>query len=553
VRRSRFAEAGVAAALSLALAQAHAAPIAGAPAVAWLRDARIEAHGVTAAEPLPLGSLWKLFVFSYLASTHATEPAYACTPDRAHDAEERYCCHGEERIDRATALARSCAPYFAFDRLGITATRWSAHWKPLGAPAWLLDAKHVGPDTRVPLEELLRSLALIDASARGEARAALLATSLEGYGREAWTQLGTGVRYKTYSWHLDDGRNYGGAAGWLADGTPFWAGAEGSSRSVLAQWGAQVAAALPAPRTRGLSEDTCVDVDFFARYPLRAVWRVEAQATNARAPFGELRGRYRVEFANGQWLAIESRGELTLVERDGAPAIVGRVGLNEYVARVVDREGAGRPAAAARALAIAARSYLVQNAAFEAGCWHIADASRTQRVLAHPPSDAALDAAWFGDGLVLEGAPVQYHRDAAAPGRLAWRDAVARANEGWSFERILEQAYPHATLAALSGEQECRRLDEAERWLTRAASAWQRVLAREPGFEALESAPRVCALAEGRPYSDSQRLRIYVRDWRSLDERVTLAHEYLHLVLRFHPDGADEAHVERLARRLVGS
>jgi uncharacterized protein YfaQ (DUF2300 family) len=291
-------------------------------------------------------------------------------------------------------------------------------------------------------------------------------------------------------------------------------------------------------------------VDFFARYPIRTV----RQATQPdRATAGELRGRYRVEFANGQWLAIQSRGELSLEEPDGVPTVSGRFTINDYVARVVDREGGGKPPAAARALAIAARTYLIQNARFEAGCWRIADSSRTQRVSPNPPSDAAVDAAWFSDDLTLKGVTVQYHGDAPGTNRLAWKDAVARAHEGWSFERILVRAYPQASFATLSGREDCARLDAAERWLASASAGWKGSLRREPGFEAPGETPRVCALQDGHPYSDQQRLRIYVRGWRSLDERVTLAHEYLHLAFRFHPNGADEGYIERLARRVAGS
>ncbi|MDR0441750.1 MAG: DUF2300 domain-containing protein, partial [Candidatus Accumulibacter sp.] len=40
-------------------------------------------------------------------------------------------------------------------------------------------------------------------------------------------------------------------------------------------------------------------------------------------------------------------------------------------------------------------------------------------------------------------------------------------------------------------------------------------------------------------------------DLRTPEDRVTLAHEYLHLGLRRHPSGHDEALVERWARRLI--
>ena len=113
---------------------------------------------------------------------------------------------------------------------------------------------------------------------------------------------------------------------------------------------------------------------------------------------------------------------------------------------------------------------------------------------------------------------------------------------------VISQTYLSATL---SGREECARLDAAETWLASNASKWQRRLAHEPGYEPPDAPPKVCALGEGHPYSDQQRLRIYVRGWHSADERVTLAHEYLHLAFRFHPSGADEEYIERLARKLI--
>lgn len=95
-------------------------------------------------------------------------------------------------------------------------------------------------------------------------------------------------------------------------------------------------------------------------------------------------------------------------------------------------------------------------------------------------------------------------------------------------------------------------MEAAETWLMIAAMKWHRRLRGESGFEPPGSGVRVCALSEGNPYADQQRLRIYARGWRSLEERITLAHEYLHLAFRHHPRGADEHFVERLARELIG-
>ncbi|MDD2775035.1 MAG: DUF2300 domain-containing protein [Gallionella sp.] len=515
--------------------------------VAWLRDGRVEMRALSgnAALPshVPLGSLWKLFVYAYLADTHAHEPDYL-VPAVLSEA-DRYCGEPNESISRDIALARSCAPYFLPARLSITPDAWQRYWQTRTAAAWLQNINQLQPDTRVPLASLLQALADISPLAQAEARQALLATSVQGYGREAWTRLGTGIRYKTYSWHDVAGNNIGGGAGWLVDGTPFWFGAAGASRSALTTWATTLAATLPSPRWQNTHETRCVDVDFFARYPLQSVWR-----GTAPAPAGHLRGAYRLQFANGNHLNIVAQGEMRL-SSDQPPVITGRFGLNDYLARVIDREGNAQPAQAARALAIAARSYVLQNAAFTGGCWHIADASQTQRVSPNPPTDGALAAAWFTDELVLQGVAVRYHQTLAGENQLSWQAAVSQAGEGWDFERMLSHSYPQATLTTLNAQTECHRLIAAETWLTNAAAKWSPKLQREAGFEPLDTPPKICALNNGNPYSDQQRLRIYIRGWRSLNERITLAHEYLHLALRYHPNGADENYIERLARRLV--
>lgn len=549
----------------------HPAYAADEATVAWLRDGQVSVRSLTAngsvaagreaaTQKVPLGSLWKLFVFAYLAERQIEEPAYVCADKRATpSSEEHYCCEPGESVSRGPALARSCAPYYAPTRLHISAADWRNHWKARldknASTSWLLALERLTPDTELPLESLLQTLALITPQARAEARRALLETGVEGYGRGAWIQLGSGVRYKTFTWHREKGIAFGGAAGWLADGTPFWFGARGSSRSALTTWAAPLAAALPAlrwPNQEAVddAEKSCVDVDFFARYGLRAVWH-KNEAVQAKA--GTLNGSYRLEFRNGNWLTITSRGQLSL-SVDPAPSISGRFTLNDYIARVIDREGNAAHVQSARALAIAARSYLLQNARFENGCWHIEDSSRTQRVSPNPPSEAARAAAWFTDEIVLKGVPVQYHRDRAGVNQLAWHDAVTQEKAKRDFEQILSAAYPKASLGALNGREECVRMEAAEAWLGQAAPNWQKYLRAEPGYETLGQPVKVCTLTDSaHPFSDQLRLRIYARGWRSLDERTTLAHEYLHLAFRFHPNGSDEAYIERLARRLMGS
>lgn len=550
----------------------HATTInADEASVAWLRDGKVEVHAL--ADPqrsvddrqVPLGSLWKLFVYAYLAEQKVEEPAFTCGQKTTSNSEERYCCDPGETVGRDSALARSCAPYFAANRLGLTEAGWQGFWQNKTVAPWILQFQRLQPETKVKVSELLQALANVPPSARAAARQALLETSMEGYGREAWTQLGTGTRYKTYSWHvanhLGNQIAYGGAAGWLADGTPFWFGARGASHTALSRWSSQLAQVLPPPRWNNFSNNSnlgdnlsCVDVDFFARYPIREVL-VDGKSDLA-AKAGKLQGRFRIQFENENWLTIHSNGDLELVRQLGrngpqAPIIRARLSINDYVARVVDREGSGDQPAAARALAIAARSYLIQNAQFERGCWRIADSSQRQRVSPNPPSPTALNAAWFTDEIILQGVNVHYHQELSGEDRLAWNAALTMAKNGKNFEEILRAAYPKASMTSLAGRADCTPLDDAQKWLSQASNQWQRQLRREPGFESLDTAPRVCSLRQGNPYSDQRRMRIYVRGWRSLNDRITLAHEYLHLALRFHPNGANEDYVEKLARKLI--
>ncbi|PXX39805.1 DUF2300 domain-containing protein [Undibacterium pigrum] len=553
---------------------AHAADAAGTTTVAWLRDGQVEMRSLNsqdnkiAEQKIPMGSLWKLFVYAYLQDNHVQEAAYTCTAkkdlrknvrEEQEKNEDLYCCEPGEQVERDSALARSCAPYFSPARLSINDKAWKSYWQTRSDANWLQRTAQLQPDTQISIKELLETLNKFSPQARSTARTALLETAVQGYGREAWTQLGTGIRYKTYSWHLPDNSAFGGAAGWLADGTPFWFGARGSSRSTLTTWASALATTLPTPRWSGIDnagnagdEAHCVDVDFFARYPLREVLSVSATSVPARA--GTLSGKYRLQFANGNSLDINSNGSLTLQRSAGmAPQITGRVSINDYVARVIDREGDASNIQVARSLAIAARSYLIQNATLDHGCWRIADSTTRQRVSANAPTDAALAAAWFTDDLILQGANVRYHNDSAGTNRMSLKEATKQAGQGWNFERILATSYPQTNVASFNGKSDCKPLAAAQTWLTTtsASSKWQSILRREPGFEHPDTPPVICLLASGNPYSDQKRMRIYARGWRSLDERITLAHEYLHLALRFHPNGANEDYVEKLARRLI--
>jgi uncharacterized protein YfaQ (DUF2300 family) len=529
--------------------------------VAWWRGDQIEVRqlrqGGAAPPPfdgtrqVPLASLWKLFVYVYATDNKVAMPDYRCG---GRDPEEVYCCDAGQSIGHDAALAQSCGLFFSPKRLMIAPASWRQYWTgrlgsaPAGDFAWLADPAQLAPARMVRLDSLLRALDSIPAASRVDAEAALLRVVLDGRGAGTARWFGSQLRVKTYSWHEQRraDERIGGAAGWLADGTPIWFGGAGGSSNVFEQWAPRLAASLP--KVGAADDGGCVVVDYFKRYPIRAV-----RGERGVAVPGPLNGRYHVQFENGQNLALRSTGELMLVqEKGGRPQLRSRFGVNEYVARVLDREAnAGEPEAA-KALAIAARTYLQQNAVSVAGCQQIADSSATQRVSPSPATSAALAIARWTDQLIIDGVTVRYHSNQPSEGTMAWSEAVRQAKQGKHYDELLAAAYPGGALSTVGNTgARCRRLAQNEDWLARSVPRWQRVLLREAGYEAPPQAPLVCALSSGAPYSEQSRNRIFMRPLATREDRITLTHEYLHLGLRRHPRGQDEEYVERLARRLV--
>lgn len=493
----------------------------------------------------PLGSVWKLFVYSYLVSRRISTPDYTC---HGNDPEEVYCCTAGNSINRERALIQSCGRYFEPARLGLDRADWRRFWQQAGSPTWLRELRAMQPTHRVPVADLLTALRSVPAEGRETAAQTLVSVLTIGRGEGTVSDFGGLLRAKT--WTMPDpqrpGASIGGAAGWLADGTPVWLGGAGSSNQVLA---------AAAPRLTPLIEqtpvpddDACVAVDFFARYPIREV----RDASGKPVAAGRLEGRYAVRFVNGNTLPIESKGELTLARQNNMPVITGRLGMNDYVARVVEREGELAEPQAARALAVAARSYLVQHASRDKGCYRIADSSRTQRVLPRPPLAAARNAAEFTDTLVLTGQSVQYHGTISARGQMSWTAARAAAQRGQGFDAILAQWWPQATLTSFQSPVagDCSPVAGAQQWLQARAPGWSARLNAEPGYET-PPLPAVCVVQEGRPYADARRNRLYVHRFATEEDRIALTHEYLHLAFARHPRGQDEQFVEAMARRLI--
>lgn len=112
----------------------------------------------------------------------------------------------------------------------------------------------------------------------------------------------------------------------------------------------------------------CVEVELFARYPLKKV--TEEKSTTAVKP-GVLNGRYRVTFANGNHMTFVSHGETTLLTVKGKLKLQSHLDREEYVARVLDREAKSTPPEAAKAMTVAIRTYLQQNADRDGDCLSI--------------------------------------------------------------------------------------------------------------------------------------------------------------------------------------
>jgi len=496
-----------------------------------------------AREPLPptldtpLGSLWKLFVYAWLVDTGAREPAYEC---RGQSKEEVYCCSAGGKIERDQALVKSCGLYFEPARLGIAAADWRTYWQSRQAPSWLLDLPAVQPATRVSVADLLKVLSVLPA--QEQMRRVLLDVVLNAADGNVVGELGGRLRVKTWSWLGDQDRQsrQGGFAGWTADGSPIWAGGRGTSQMVLRHYGQALASVLPT--TWPAEAGRCVEVGLFSRYPVSRVLSGERVAGS-----GPLQGDYRVEFANGNALDIHSAGELFLLN----DKLVARLDREEYVARVLEREAKPEPAEAAKALAVAIRTYLLQNATRNGDCLSIDDSSNRQRVAPRPASAESRNiAAWTAD-LVLAGSTVTYHSDQPGPDKLAWQQAVEQANAGQRYDAILLHAYPRASLSRWDNPvASCEALPAAQDWLQKQRRGWRPKLESETGYNEV-STFAVCKLAFGRPFVDRERQRIYVRGVLTLQDRLDLTHEYLHLAFEAHPNGQDETYIEGLARHLL--
>lgn len=549
-------------ALALAVGAANPAPLAPEPGELayatpgqqwWLRQGQWQAS----AQPWHTvqGSTWKLWVYWYLRDQKINPPDYSCT---GADPEEVFCCTAGQSVDMDSALAQSCGLYFSPQRLGITPQAWQRYWRRQPVPHWLTQWSALRPDTVVPVQDVLALLQQQPEALRQQTQVALSTVTLNGRAEDAFPLFGSTLRLKTWTW--DHPRRahekIGGVLGWLSDGQPVWAAAYGPSSQLFARWGQPLQARWQRSQVQAMGQ-SCVDTQLFARYPIARVVALDADPNPSNAkplPLqpGVLRGRYLVHFTRHTQAQVHSQGEVSLLRTPAGWQLWAHLPLEEYIARVVEREASSTPEAAARALAIVARTYLLQNAEHAGGCYRLRDSSSTQRVLPQPARAASLAVAWWSHGLVLSQDQVHFHLNQSGPGRLAWTQAQARAALGWSVAQILREVYPNSQLVSLFRpvSRACVPWPAWQAWLLAQQKTWRRQLQSEPGFE-MPQAWQLCRSDGAHPSSNTATGRIDLPPQNAENLSLSLAHEWLHLAFKAHPQGQNEMFIENWARRLV--
>ena len=531
-------------------------------------DGAVEAIGGDPGKT-PLGSLYKLYLYSYLTEEALPETPYTCT---GQDPEEIFCCAPRETIGRELAIARSCSPYFSAKRLGVESSSWRTFWskKVRGVPEWLRELDRLKPGTRVPVEEVLSTLLAVrknlkhfDAIEKG-----VMGSVSHGTAKGALAVWGSSLRVKTYTWREDDhpanagesslprvdGLGFtGGFGGWLPDGSAIWVSTVGHGRdSFLSPLSDLVAK----HQTPVVSE--CVEVHFFDRYPVSGI-EVDGRALDP-AFEGPLAGRIRVKFKNGNSLEFHSDGSLRVDRSGGRISITGKFTMNEYLARVLEREASSRPLEAARAFTVVARTFLLQNSKRGPGCRKIADSSHAQRVSPAPASPGARAIADWSDGLVLNGVDrIRYHSTKSSAHRMGWTDAVrlakdGDAKDGLGMREILASFYPEGRIEfGMPVEYRCEPDAPTLAWISSQSKRWRPRLDQEQGFEA-PSGLKVCRAPEALPlgpvFARIEADEIYVPRSHTRNDEVSIVHEYLHLAFRNHPRGRDEKFIEKMAQAL---
>jgi uncharacterized protein YfaQ (DUF2300 family) len=518
--------------------------------ISFTGKAEVNRRPLTRDIETPMGSLWKLFVFFYIRAENKEAPEYVC---KGEDPEEIFCCRPHTGIQMEDALAKSCGLFFSPQRLGINGPEWREFWEKrqrISYP-WLVNLKELSPDHKIPVAELLEALAALRSNPLvfKQLNAVLERVLIDGTAKGEVRKLGSLYRVKTFTWNESEETKQliGGFSGWLANGAPVWGMGRGTGAQVISRWAGRLAKFSHAPESY-ISRD-CAEVEFFDHYRIKEIAGFDSKSSVAEGP---LYGKYRVLFENGRDLVFQSNGEISYYRTtDGRKGLKGVFDVNEYVGRVLDREAHSEPAEAAKAFAVVIRTYLIQNAKREKGCYAIPDSTRYQRVSINPSSAASKRIGVWTDNLVLVGVPnVQYRGDRHGQ-LLSWEWAKDLAANRYYFDQVLAAAYPGGKLGIYDEKrkEECHRDASAESWIRIHSKEWSRALSEKSGYLPPDSV-EVCEMNE-TPYSDFHNNKIFMYFRGDSESRITAAHEYLHLAFKNHPLGLNERFIEKTARELV--
>lgn len=112
-------------------------------------------------------------------------------------------------------------------------------------------------------------------------------------------------------------------------------------------------------------------------------------------------------------------------------------------------------------------------------------------------------------------------------------------------------AYPDNSLSRWGAPRStCQLLPKAKAWLAKKMPQWRRILQAETGYNEPDVFA-VCRLVSGFPYTDRQQKWLFIRNFFTLQDRLDLTHEYLHLAFDGYPTGLDENYIETLTRQLL--
>ena len=505
-----------------------------------------------ASQTVEWGSLWKMWVMVYFKEKNLTPPDYIC---KGGDPEEVFCCTPGKKIGMKDAFAKSCGRYFEQSLSVIKDSDWKNFWKEeMAFTDGPLIQGFPSEDTRTSVTWILGALERVRTHAQNlkSIEADMLSTQLTGTLKNSKKDFGGEIRVKTYTIRnpKDEKHFLGGFAGWRRDGSAIWVRGEGKSDAVARAVSLSQDAKdrlLESLMTSSSSSIAQVQVAFFDRYPIR---RINGAVKPQNGP---LHGKVVLEFENGNHLEFYSQGEIQVrYSKKGKPLLTGHFSLDEYVARVMDREIKSEPVEAAKAFSILMRTFLVQNAIRSNDGYWIQDSSHLQRVSIQKASRESLKIAGFTTGMILKGEKVSYHSISTSKNRIGWEAAKKMAADGFQYHEILSETFHRATLSALEEKNEplCAALPDAEVWLNQQSKIWKPRLLQKEGFN--EPKPyRICKLEGRQPYTDIQEKKIFVNFKGDTEDQITLAHEYLHLAFASHPVGHQDPTIEKMAKELV--